>query len=341
MPLRAKSRLPLIGVICWLLVWIGLPPDLLSEDFEVIVAAVQHEREELKSGVFHGQGLVVDGGKAYEWNMYCAFDFPRERFRVEQFTPQPLRTSSGITKAGFVRTSDLRLQYGMGGALEGSVCIFGSGQEIPDMLSHELKPFDVRTLGWAIPSAIDKGTSLDEMCRVLKGYPVQASIHEDDEGIVRLVWSTTEPGPTYRQTLWINISEGYAPIRHEMGWVSDDRAAIPLDATCLATWQLHSDVYVPVSFTSEAAGRKYEMAIEWESVNQPVDERLFTKEHLGLDPNTVVIDYRLGEPVMVGTLERAFDTPTPRRWVWLWMGLGAVALIASVWGAFKYQKASG
>jgi hypothetical protein len=126
--------------------------------------------------------------------------------------------------------------------------------------------------------------------------------------------------------MWISEAQGFSPIRFEIrvptfgerpdnngdGW--DD---VP-HSLSEVTWIERSGVWVPVSLrveTNFGPGGTHrqvtqELAFDWESVNEPVDDELFTALAIAPSEDTELVDMRLGEPVSLGTVgQQAHPVP--------------------------------
>jgi len=103
--------------------------------------------------------------------------------------------------------------------------------------------------------------------------------------------------------IWINESRGFTIERSEFSY-RDTELEPPVDCLFIsrATWQKINGAWVPVSFSAdETTDREdhVEAKIVWESVNTPVDPRLFTVAGVRKSPDTQVVDVRSGKPVLI------------------------------------------
>ncbi len=81
------------------------------------------------------------------------------------------------------------------------------------------------------------------------------------------------------------------------------------------TWTERDGVWIPTSINLELHfnGREaYYAALDWESVNQTPAESLFRPDGLGLDPDSIIVDQRLGDkPVVIGKIKDNGRPPAP------------------------------
>lgn len=276
---------------------------------EILFRGMREARDRLQSGVFRAVGRVsvteeskqrVNG----EVKLFCAFDFFKDMFRFDRNEPAlvAVRNASEEERIDvkYVRTSTQSLHWE---SVTPDVRILPPNAPPPFLA----RAFDVRVLGLGNERDMTQGYSFEQFYRV---YTTQ-SIHEFTEstkGVYHLSWLFGDSGRT-QKTLWISEKHGNSPIRFDVREKGPGDKWLAPSTICEMTWFKQSNVWVPETVIFETVRglsrhETYTLAFEWESVNQPVSEELFTLAGLEIAPNWNVVDERLGRPIVLGTVEQ-------------------------------------
>lgn len=260
---------------------------------------------------------------------FCAFDWPAGRFRfdgrepfyVQEIQMPPILPGSPPPGPNAPRISIDGLQYINGKAArtpEYMVDWMGYGTESlnsvvimpPETQFHYLgfgfTPFDVRTLGLTGIIGFEAARSLDLVTQHLTSQAVD-DVERLPNGIVQLTtFFDSIPEVDYdnaRRLLRIDVERGQTPVYFatledrflklgvtgpsqsaEVSWIQKNGAWVPA--------KFHIRVLSPKTGLEHAT---YDLEFEWESVNEPVADELFSyKSFEGLPKGTPVYDRRNG-----------------------------------------------
>jgi len=273
-----------------------------------LLAGFKNNQEQLRTGVYRATGRLLDDSPAErvivrrELEVFCAFDNPEDMFRFDwrELKQDSDKTIRPLFDGRYARARDRSLHH-YEGHRDLSVEARGSPPRI--------MTFDIRALGLCYLSDFEKGTSL---AKILDLYRAQTpdEVSGEGKGIFRVRWRLARD---HRRTLWIDENCGFSTTRFEVvdGVRNDplkewDDPAIVSDTT----WVKISDVWVVRTFSISQrlqSGRvtRYDLAFEWESVNEPVNESHFTVNGMSLPTGTYVLDSRLGKPIITAVVGRS------------------------------------
>ena len=107
-----------------------------------------------------------------------------------------------------------------------------------------------------------------------------------------------------RCTVWIDASRGFTPTRMDHQRRAKSAGADVWDEPfeqCEVTWKQINNVWVPESFVAwfrprQGYSEEYDLAFAWESVNEPVEDVVFSAKGLELKPRSVIVDARAPNP---------------------------------------------
>jgi hypothetical protein len=199
------------------------------------------------------------------------------------------------------------------------------------------RPIDFRTFGISDWDSVEHGAKFENTFPVLETCRVENSRIEPD-GRCQF---TMAPTDNVRIDFWINTERGYTVERAEMRTfdrATNERSGVMVLAD--TTWAERAGVWVPVEIRLERnfnGTETYVAKLDWEDVNRDLTDGLFEPSGLGLDPEGIIVDGRLGDkPVVVGKIKDDGRPPAPippvvragRRWVWILIGIPVpVALV--------------
>lgn len=287
-----------------------------QRQLDFILSGFEHSRQKLRSGIYRASGRKRDGiegdarfpAYAGDIEIYSAFDYDRNLFRFERNEPslfedapdQPIRHVALQTK--YIRTPELSLHRETGWIERGpSTLAIKAADAKP---SDYVFPIDVRNLGAASWYHIRNRTPFDEVSTALRRRRVTEIVEERD-GLFRVTQVYNDSGIP-KCVYWFDTRQGFSPIRFEFREVDGQGAWLEKPSTLMQVdWTQINDVWVPKTFSivdQQGGARRlegYNLRFEWESVNGPVSEDLFTRESLELPRGTAIIDRRLGKPVVI------------------------------------------
>lgn len=281
-----------------------------------LLAGLRDNNDRIRSGVVRVQGRKLDddpkGGRLEgEIRLFIAFDQEHGLFRFDRTEPgraeprpgdppTPPGTAPSRSFGGkFARTPEGTIYR-----LDGDASInMGTLQKDPPAV---VSPFDPRAIGLYYYSDFERNVPLDTVIKSWDRGDAIEVVREAD-GLYRL--RRVDEGPiSSRTTIWLDTERGYTPIRLETNdkkTGSDDWSdAITLSQT---TYQKLGNVWVPKTYHIDDRQfhprlLAYDLVFEWESVNEPVDPKLFTVEGFDAPKGTYVVDRRIGRPIAVGVV---------------------------------------
>jgi hypothetical protein len=264
----------------------------VQKDGEFYLTGVWSGLESLNSGVVvasmtvGGDGLGKD--QRVEW--FEAFDQKTGTVRYDR------QTADGRI-VQFVRLPSeilFRLGAGTGTYSIGRYPLDYKFDGFPDAIQG-----DVRTLGLTNWGELMCGLTLDAQRKHWSSTTL-SECTPDGDGIYRLTWNC-EKGPVpIREALWIDVKRGYVPLKLESSCLRPKAKQWEINETANTTWKQINGVLVPVrAELSSRTGiaRHAKILLEWKSVNEPIDRKIFAMEGLGLPDGTSVINYKLGTPI--------------------------------------------
>jgi len=277
--------------------------------------------------------------------IYCAFDFPAQKLRFDRSEPERVETRVIVKDAKKVKKrADLKDPSNIVEVLEPKqdseesagkyvhtpketlsmrkIVVYGEKGpwnhiEVtsPDKRPPDwLKPFDVRVLGldyWATLVSGFRATN-GERAFTLYDKVLVDDASEVSDGLYR--FRLRRPiGSNSRFSLLIDAKHGVTVVRMDHQKRSQTGAGDGWDEPfdqCELTWKELNGVWVPETMVaSNRQGKgmleQYDLSFAWESVNQPVDDVVFTVKGLEAPPMTYVVDVRSGKPVTTEIIGRS------------------------------------
>ena len=328
-------------------------------DYRTLFQGVRDARMQLTRGVFRGKGHRIlrsdeKGSLEGDVSFYCAFDYIDNRFRCDRQQPAidiDAETQTPTVKMiGYqlVQSPEKTLYLDLGGGV-GTTDILSVAA--PDFSPPPYgRPIDVRTFGLAGFASVDQGQTFEEMINYIDSKLNIVSAREEPDG--RCV-VTTLPLDDAKMDFWVSCERGYTVEHFEMRQLSDE-ATKEWSKVLLfgdVTWAEREGVWIPTSIDMERNfnGREaYSVTLEWESVNQEPAAKLFEPDGLGLDPEEIIVDRRLGDkPVVIGQIKDGGHPPKPppplaakeqTRGRLSWLLAGNLVALALVGGYFLWRR---
>ncbi len=275
-----------------------------------LLSGVRSERERLQRGVVHAHGRkVIDssaGKPRTESNrlegeviVFCAFDASKGLLRFDRTEPEPVAGGAGSSRSWhpqifggkYVRTPDQQMRWHVG---NDRVEVHGIKE--PN-IGNMVRPFDVRVLGLVALPTLREGREFPSVMELYDSYATaDTEVVLEKAELYKLRW-VLDKKTDVQAVLWLDEKRGFSPVRYEFR----DRQGAESRILWLSevSWSRLAGVWVPKSARLESRSTPpsittYEFAFDWKSVNEPLDERLFTIEGMDLKHGTYIFDYRLG-----------------------------------------------
>lgn len=317
---RAGALTPIIGAGWLIILSCAMRTTAATEDdvrcAEYVLLGIEEGRQRLRSGAYRATGrLEVDwpNGVAYQGDMeiFCAFNHDENALRFDRSLPIQMELGPGEAseeelRKGYrvvpFRSKLIRLQDAqrLWTTLSGGVQI----KRPDETLEQDARPLDVAALGLMITADFLRGVTFRQIMETLRKDPV-AACQEEGDGIYKVEWLY---GP-FRRAIWVNAQQGFTAFRTECGEQTDGNWTRTAPTACDVTWKELGGVWVPTALVlrepfAEGKFQQYDLAFDWMSVNQPVAERYFGIDDFNAPVGTLVVDSRLGDPVVVRTIGR-------------------------------------
>lgn len=291
----------------------AMPPELTprqKESAKLQLQGMKDSRDRLVSGTFKATGRkqVLTSSGSFVMNdpvkYFCSFDYPAGLLRFDRDMPvvrlDPATQKSPVIdreKGIYIRTP----KHSFCWTSEQPDTLFRASSSAKP--APPATPFDVRSLGLAFD--LDRNVTFAQQYRMASEAKL-VEVAEEAKGIYRTVWEMQDPGTFV--TVWFDEQQGHSPIRTEVR--VGELGNLPANPLQRAetTWVNISGIWVPKTFLSKYFDNKgkleskMELAFEWESVNQPVPEKVFTAAGTGLPPETPIVSYGRGKRISLGTI---------------------------------------
>jgi hypothetical protein len=289
-------------------------PELSRKDldsFSYVMMGLKDNRNRLKTGLFKARGTYseTDGKGADRLRgkveIFCAFDFPGDRIRFDRSLPMPRSAdtakqneseqgeeSGNTAKTQIILTKKEVISFV---ASSGGVFIYSAEEERTKRLQG--LPFDVRALGLYLWYDFLHYKRFEQIHDTIsKSTPLR--IERDADSRCKITWDF---GGSMLVTAWIDEKKGFTVLRSETRLTKGRSASVQPDFKTEVTWELREDVFVPKTLKHQNQRGQillsYDLVFEWESVNQPLDDRHFKLDGLGIKERTPV------KNTITGTLE--------------------------------------
>ncbi len=217
-------------------------------------------------------------------------------------------------------------------------------------------PFDVRILGLISFGELMISND-DSTCRTwqrLRAHldelaPPRVSARE--QGLFAITWELTVPTgdrshdgarySLYRRVTLVDPGNRFLPIRTEIWNGAGPTREITgeLYATTESKWGVIENVPVPTQCIYDIlhSPKHAELRLDWTSVGAPVDLSAFTVEGLELPDDTVVVNERLGPPIIESMMSPSAPGARSGSWRWILTGV-SIAALAAVFMAAAIRK---
>ena len=284
--------------------WLAFVDNMKYEREKIVSAIVRGKGERTLTSEFDGESITVTGPIEY----FLAFDFAGGNMRVDRH------------ELGFTRDGELERRLGQFVETRSSIewCSSRPGQQWSEVIFvarpkpayHELRqsghcsPLDIRDLGHMGrhrfingPVRSESPWFSDRMERI-KGRIPEVFV-EEENGIIRYEYQNRmeEYGILIRRVTWVDTKNGFTDIRHKSIYEYDSQEFQPrIDYDTRVSWKQKEGVWVPVEIIFDATQHggpkptpeRLVMTFDWESLNEPVDDKYFSYRDFGLSNQSVV-----------------------------------------------------
>ncbi len=340
------------------------PAELVSVEF--VMKGMKAHRQQLVKGK-----VVISGVKKVDRplirnqetdvSILCAFDHESGLLRFDRREAQSTIDSAGKTASDPV-TRQSRLWRNSESIAHWRE-IHQPGE--PSLEIHPLsyKPrrttetlFDIRAVGMLYWLSFFDNSQVEEVLESLMFVPAEPV--EERGGQYRLVWELDD----HRRTLWVDAKRGFTPTK----MIIEDKAGEGWDPEPLlenkTSWRQVDGVWVPEAFmirmrnklveriaegklrSAGETSTSYHLAFEWESVNAPLPDNLFSYKKQELPRGTYVVDFRSGEPIIaevIGADSSLPPSPQSKQESWglsrFLLVLGSILVLAAVLMALAWR----
>ncbi len=318
------------------------PEDLRVAEFTL--REMVDMRERMRTGVVRATGTILrndspdqSGGKS-PVEIYSVFDNPAGLFRFDLSSVKQIDNEDRAVRAKFVRTPKRTLRWR--DPYDPHRVIIDKVNAKPSTMDIV---FDMRVTALTGPAGL-QGVSmqtLDAVCESLSNDVEVTAVKED--GQILQLDAQSVKSKFMTSSLWLDRSRGCTPVRVELHMGN----ARPYHSITEVSWIELSDTWVPSAFSMSNYRMgdledQLELAFSWESVNEVVDETLFTAESLGLPGDTELVSRELGDTeIFLGTIDSSSPIAGPpqprgvRGWL---LGLAVLATLALVVAALAMKR---
>jgi hypothetical protein len=139
-----------------------------------------------------------------------------------------------------------------------------------------------------------------------------------DNEVWKLIWTYQEGGEVTRWVLTVDTSRGFVPVQYKCESAdarSDERTWIP-EWENSTEWEMVSDVWVPIRFErsifsgpASSFDEKLVMELDWELVNEAIDDDSFTYRGFKVPEHVGIQDSSSGEAIWIKHLP-SYEVPT-------------------------------
>jgi len=278
--------------------------DVLSQDKAIFVLhSMWHSRQTISSSRINitasfenaSAGDAKAGNIHEEIEYFVAADTVKKRFRIDQVTSK--------NTWQFVKRPEWLLTHPWSSAV---ISRYAPDFEVP---WEEGRILDPRVIGAAHRDAV-MGLTLKE----LRSYfpDKSAIVRESEPGIFAIRWdnvSQQHPELTVITRLWCDEKLGFAPTRVTQTSGLNGKFPPSPDLSSTTSYTRLDNVFVPATCVYETRRNGILQPIEtwdleWEQLNEDIDQAVFSAKGLDARGGTLVVDKRLGGSLIEFEIER-------------------------------------
>jgi len=179
----------------------------------------------------------------------------------------------------------------------------------PDGLSETstFKPLDVRAVGFASLQELKNGWTFEKLYAFYTEQARLTDARKEANGQYRLIVSQMpNKSVVIERSIWVDSSRGYIPVRYQYRYLNRKTQKWSEPDTITETkWRKQSGIWVPQSIYATSGIRRktvWNLRFVWKSVNSDVPDSLFQIAGIHAASGTVVVDNRLGKPIVTGKI---------------------------------------
>lgn len=175
--------------------------------------------------------------------------------------------------------------------------------------------FDVRTTGLAALISVKGNAATWPRFLAMLERDGRPTLHTEDDGTLCATWRKTRVVETpngnllerFGHSFWVDSKRGFVPVRATFFSGASPDPSIDgskISAIVETEWTEMQGIMVPrrCAWQLPLNDQSAELTFEWESVNGPVDEKLFTPEGLDAPKGTLILNKRLGQEFIEATI---------------------------------------
>jgi hypothetical protein len=331
-----------------------------KQEVSFVFGGMRAERGKMRTGQCRVKGRWIERNRSDRQqiddgiDIFIAFDGERRRFDIRQ--PDWIPDEDALPNKALKRAVTQTKFYDSGKKAAFWRDYSDQIEILPSYGDRSLPSgligfFDVRALGLYSEHALQQQATLkavlDEFQRNITGNTkLRADLsvrrQEADIWTVRFGYDLTNMEAEF--LLSVNVRNGFTPTRY-LARVRNKvaNAAWLVQEDHKTSWAMRSDVWVPVKYeyisgADMQQSREVSYAIEWEKINEPIDEDLFDYHSFGAPDSVGVVDGSLGTPVIV---KAPAAPPPPTTWWKPAMAIIAAALFLAAIGRglWHYKEA--
>jgi hypothetical protein len=178
------------------------------------------------------------------------------------------------------------------------------------MAALDMRPFDLRALGMMTIGEFDYREPYQKIRDYYQTKVQLADISVEKDGIVKAVWDCTVTARVVdrhdkaKRTIWFDKNQGFSPIKMTAEILNSVSGQFEIDTETTTSWKKVNSVWVPTNCHIGTPGYRnsVDLSFDWVSVNQPLNENLFTEQGMGLKTGDEVWNCRLTPPVVEATV---------------------------------------
>jgi hypothetical protein len=321
-----------------------------SEQYKYVLMGLKDGRGRLQSGEFRAVGVYQDvsgsqGDISANAEFYCAFDQRRSKVRFDASVPKIVATPSkdGIEskktvaqkRVLFRKTKVILAPKESLTYEEGTRRLLIQSRNQDSDRTIQGVPFDVRALGLYDWLGFVRGYSFDTVYSHLLAWEPE-SIERDPSGLWSIRWEFNGRGQG-EQRIWIDESKGFTVTRNEIRYGKVSSRSRTPDMVSQVTWEMVGDTWIPKTLSIHRNRHPrllaYDLDFNWNLVNEPVRDDVFTRNGMAIAERTRVVDMTSGHEVLEEVLNDTpdhstyFRTEPVRRPAFYWiLGLNVIVL---------------
>lgn len=310
-------------------------------------AWLENARQELSAT----SSADVEPGSPYSLVIRCTFDFSRELFffrrQRERMSDSPNEFLERFSEIWYVTQPNKTIHVTQGAASHRPYVVGIHPPQSPAKINRFLRPvFDVRNLPFLRLDLLEE--SIGDT-----GLVAQIVAKPDEVKAAGSLIECIKRNEAREFTWWCDAQQGYQVVRTREAELPDpkypDRVIVPLSVSS-TTWVQRGDLWVPASHHVRSrrgtVEREMDLTFEWQSVNEPADQRVFdwrdwdlpdesAVRELRVEGNNIFTIHRFGVPHEIPIpSQHATSAFSARRFLLM---LNA-AILAGIVGYFAYRK---